>query len=101
MLSVGDYPFKGLDRDKQPVFGCYHIRDMDGSTYPHVKAVMYNNLVPKDNTLLLGEILPILRIMIAQFWKAWFVHHMVSPVITSSSGLKRVRVIALNCVCRS
>ncbi|KAA8641642.1 hypothetical protein EYZ11_006838 [Aspergillus tanneri] len=90
---VGDYPFKGLYKHDQPEFGCYHITDLNGPTYPHVKAVMYNNLVAMDSTILYGELLPILRIMLTQLWKARFIRQMVSPVlILSLMGLK-ARVI--------
>ncbi|KAF7122064.1 hypothetical protein CNMCM5793_000019 [Aspergillus hiratsukae] len=90
---VGDYPFTGLYKDEQPEFGCYHITDLNGPTYPHVKAIMYNNMVATESTILCGELLPILRIMLTQFWKARFIHQMVSPVlIISLMGLK-ARVI--------
>lgn len=55
--SVADYPFKGLDRDLQPEFGCYNITDTRDPKYPHVKAIMYNNLVATDSTFLFGEII--------------------------------------------
>ncbi|KAK2805794.1 hypothetical protein FQN50_006070 [Emmonsiellopsis sp. PD_5] len=90
---VGDYPFKGLYKHAQPEFGCYQITDLNGPDYPHVKAVMYNNLVAKDSTILCGELLPILRIMLTQFWKTQFIHQMVSPVLIFSLMGHQARVI--------
>ncbi|KAB8264339.1 hypothetical protein BDV32DRAFT_135271 [Aspergillus pseudonomiae] len=90
---VGETPFRGLFKYEQPEFGCYEITYLDGPSYPHVMAVIYNNLVATDDTVLCGELLPILRIMLAQLMKWEFVHQMVSPVlIISLMGLK-VRVI--------
>ncbi|KAB8200110.1 hypothetical protein BDV34DRAFT_230561 [Aspergillus parasiticus] len=44
-------------------------------------AVMYNNLVATDDTVLYCELLPILRIMLTQLWNPRFIHHMVSSVL--------------------
>ncbi|KNG91726.1 hypothetical protein ANOM_000216 [Aspergillus nomiae NRRL 13137] len=90
---VGDTSFRGLFKYEQPEFGCFRITYLDGPSYPHVMAVIYNNLVATDDTVLSGELLPILRIMLAQLMKRQFVHQMVSPVlIISLMGLK-ARVI--------
>ncbi|KAE8328515.1 hypothetical protein BDV39DRAFT_174102 [Aspergillus sergii] len=91
--SVGDTLFRGLFKYDQPEFGCYRITYLDDPSYPHIMAVVYNNLVATDDTVLYGELLPILRIMLTQLWNLRFIHHMVSPVlIFSLMGLK-VRVI--------
>ncbi|PGG95358.1 hypothetical protein AJ80_09974 [Polytolypa hystricis UAMH7299] len=52
---------KGLGVDE---FNLQQLKNLDGPTYPHVKAVMYNNLVATDSTILCGELLPIFRIML-------------------------------------
>ncbi|RAL16898.1 uncharacterized protein BO97DRAFT_430949 [Aspergillus homomorphus CBS 101889] len=79
MNIVGDYPFRGLDRLDQPEFGCWNITNLDGPAHAHVKAVLYNNMVAQESTLLYGELLPRLRIMLYQLWKKRFAHQMVSP----------------------
>ncbi|KAK2812587.1 hypothetical protein FQN50_001231 [Emmonsiellopsis sp. PD_5] len=91
---VGDYPFQGLYKYAEPAYGCYRITDLDDPTYPHVKAVMYNNMVTTDDSMILyGELFPIVRIMITQFWKAQFAHQMVSPVLIISLMGFKARVI--------
>ncbi|KAL4786894.1 hypothetical protein BJX76DRAFT_63937 [Aspergillus varians] len=89
----GDYPFTGLDKDEQPNHACFAITDMDGPTHPHVKAIMLNNMVASESTILCGELLPALRVMLMQFKKTRFLRQMVAPVmIISLMGLK-ARVI--------
>ncbi|KKZ60119.1 hypothetical protein EMCG_05144 [[Emmonsia] crescens] len=90
---VGDYPFQGLYKYAEPAYGCYRITDLNDPTYPHVKAVMYNNMVATDSTILHGELFPIVRIMITQFWKRKFAHQMVSPVLIISLMGFKARVI--------
>ncbi|KAK2801206.1 hypothetical protein FQN51_005521 [Onygenales sp. PD_10] len=88
------YPFQGLYKYAEPAYGCYRITDLNGPTYPHVKAVMYNNMVTTDDSMILyGELFPMVRIMITQFWKAQFAHQMVSPVLIISLMGFKARVI--------
>lgn len=87
LYSVGDYPFKGLYKYTHPAFGCYDITDLRGPTYPHVKAIMYNGIVATDSTILRGELLPAICIMLTQFWKMRFVRQKVSPVITDRKSV--------------
>ncbi|KAB8217835.1 hypothetical protein BDV33DRAFT_205926 [Aspergillus novoparasiticus] len=56
-------------------------------------AVIYNNLVAADDTVLYGELLPILRIMLTQLWNPRFIDHMISPVLTYSLMGLKVQVI--------
>ncbi|CAG8908029.1 unnamed protein product [Penicillium egyptiacum] len=71
---VGESAFEnsGLYKHDQPEFGCYHIAELNDPAYPHVKAVMYNNLVATDSTVLYGELIPTLRIMLTQLRKRKF-----------------------------
>lgn len=79
--SIGDYLFmNGLYKSFPPAYGCSNTTDLDGSTHPHVKAVMWQGLVAKDSTILRGELSPIVEIMISQFLQTRFVDHMVAPV---------------------
>ncbi|PGH31921.1 hypothetical protein GX50_05304 [[Emmonsia] crescens] len=50
-------------------------------------------MVAKDSTILHGELFPIVRIMITQFWKRKFAHQMVSPVLIISLMGFKARVI--------
>ncbi|GKZ81077.1 hypothetical protein AnigIFM56816_005588 [Aspergillus niger] len=92
---VGDSPFEksSLYKYEQPEFGCYRIAELNGPTRPHVKAVMYNNLVATDSTILFGELMPILRIMLTQLRRRKFIHEMVSPVLIFSLMGLQARVI--------
>ncbi|PYH65242.1 uncharacterized protein BO88DRAFT_349124 [Aspergillus vadensis CBS 113365] len=92
---VGDSAFEksSLYKYEQPEFGCYRIAELNGPTRPHVKAVMYNNLVATDSTILFGELMPILRIMLTQLRRRKFIHEMVSPVLIFSLMGLQARVI--------
>ncbi|PYI02944.1 hypothetical protein BO78DRAFT_432520 [Aspergillus sclerotiicarbonarius CBS 121057] len=92
---VGDSAFEnsGLYKHDQPEFGCYHITEMNDPAYPHVKAVMYNNLVATDSTILYGELISILRIMLTQLRRQKFIHQMVTPVLIFSLMGFKARVI--------
>ncbi|KAL4912051.1 hypothetical protein BDW62DRAFT_216632 [Aspergillus aurantiobrunneus] len=81
-----------------PSHECFTVTDMDGPSYTHVKAIMQNNMVAKDSTILCGELLPALRIMLTQLKKQRFSHHMVSPyvqVMVISLVEMKARVIEL------
>ncbi|KAK2812563.1 hypothetical protein FQN50_001207 [Emmonsiellopsis sp. PD_5] len=78
---IADYPFmEGLYKSFPPAYGCSKTTDLNGSTHPHVKAIMWQGLVAKDSTILRGELSPIVEIMISQFLQTRFVDHMVAPV---------------------
>ncbi|RAK98796.1 uncharacterized protein BO80DRAFT_386874 [Aspergillus ibericus CBS 121593] len=83
---VGDSAFEnsGLYKHDQPEFGCYHIAELNDPAYPHIKAVMYNNMVATDSTILYGELISILRIMLTQLRRQKFIHQMVTPVFIIS-----------------
>ncbi|OJJ08234.1 hypothetical protein ASPVEDRAFT_47413 [Aspergillus versicolor CBS 583.65] len=86
---AADYPSAGLCRHEQPSYGSFALADLEGSTYPHVKAITFNNLVPTKSTLLAGELLPALRLMLWQLRRSRFIRHAVSPVLfISLLGLK-------------
>ncbi|KAL2812610.1 hypothetical protein BJX63DRAFT_396154 [Aspergillus granulosus] len=92
--SVGDYPFKGLSRYcEQPSYVCASITDLNGTSHPHVKAIMLNNMVASDSTVLFGELLPALRIMLLQVRRDRFLHHIITPVMIISLMGMKARVI--------
>ncbi|KAJ5587727.1 uncharacterized protein N7459_003492 [Penicillium hispanicum] len=80
----GDFPECGLFKYEQPEFGCFRILDLKDPAYPHVKAIIYNNMVATESTILYGELLPILRLMFAQFRRKRLRHHMMAPVLVIS-----------------
>ncbi|OJI83289.1 hypothetical protein ASPTUDRAFT_124473 [Aspergillus tubingensis CBS 134.48] len=92
---IGDSAFGniGLYRDEQPEFGCFSIAEPKDPVCPHVKAIIYNNMVATDSTILFGELMPILRIMLKQYWRAKYIHSMVSPVLVFSLMGLQARVI--------
>ncbi|KAL2821900.1 hypothetical protein BJX63DRAFT_377394 [Aspergillus granulosus] len=91
---VGFYPFKGLSRPcKEPSYACASITDMNGNSHPHVKAIMLNNMVASDSTILLGELLPALRIMLLQVRRGRLLQHIITPVMIISLMGMKARVI--------
>ncbi|KAF9890257.1 hypothetical protein FE257_006170 [Aspergillus nanangensis] len=54
---------------------------------------MYNDLVATDSTLLFGELLPIIRIMIVQLVRRRFIHQLITPVLVISVQGLKTRVI--------
>ncbi|PWY83812.1 hypothetical protein BO94DRAFT_557654 [Aspergillus sclerotioniger CBS 115572] len=94
-ISVGDSAFNnsGLYKHNQPEFGCYHITEMIDPAYPHIKALMYNNMVATDSTILCGELMPILRTMLTQLRRQKFIHQLVTPVLMFSLMGFQARVI--------
>lgn len=83
MVSVGDYtPYKSVYGYEKPEFGTFHLTDIRGGEFPHSKAVIYNGLEGKNQHLLRGELLILLRIMLGQMRKRRFLHHMVAPVLS-------------------
>ena len=56
------------------------MTDISGPDYPHVKAIVYNNVNATDRAILRGELLLALRLMITQFRKRRFIRHMVALV---------------------
>ncbi|PLB44885.1 hypothetical protein P170DRAFT_513009 [Aspergillus steynii IBT 23096] len=82
--SVGDYtPYKSVYGYEQPEFGTFRMTDIPGGSFPHTKAVIYNNLEGKNQHILRGELLIILRLMLGQLRKRRF-HHMIAPVLVIS-----------------
>lgn len=55
-----------------------------GREFPHIKAVMYNNMLGDNQTIVRGEPLTILRLMWAQLKRSQVIKHMMAPVIYSS-----------------
>ncbi|PYI07033.1 hypothetical protein BO78DRAFT_314189, partial [Aspergillus sclerotiicarbonarius CBS 121057] len=91
---IGDQQFTGLFEHNFPEYGATKaIKAKDGS-YPHVKAMIYNNLDGEDGQLLRGEILIALRLMYAQVKRTRFVEHMTAPVLLFSfMGPQHARII--------
>ncbi|KAL4947654.1 hypothetical protein BDW69DRAFT_189989 [Aspergillus filifer] len=78
---------------REPDYGCYNVTNIDDPAYPHVKAIMYNTMVASDSTLLCGELLPALRIMVEHPKKSKYIQHWVSPIIMIS--LMEFKVLVL------
>lgn len=84
--SIGDGPYVDLYRFHYPEFGTTDIEQVREGPYSHVKTTIYNDLDANDNQILQGELLSILRVMIAQLRRARFVGHMIAPVSTFLSA---------------
>ena len=77
------YKEKDLWRHNFPEYGLYDIRQVKEGPYAHLKATIYNNLDADDGHILQGEMLLILRLMLAHMRRARFIEHMVVPVSSS------------------
>ncbi|PLN78855.1 hypothetical protein BDW42DRAFT_201916 [Aspergillus taichungensis] len=88
------YQEKVLWRHNFPEFGLYDIQQVKDGPYAHLKATIYNNLNADDGHLLQGEMLLILRLMLAHLKRGRFVEHMVVLVmVLSLVGPQHARVI--------
>ena len=77
------YKENDLWRFNYPEFGLYDIQQVSEGPYAHLKATIYNNLNADDGHLLQGEMLLILRLMLAHLRRARFIEHTVVPVSSS------------------
>ncbi|KAJ5542600.1 hypothetical protein N7535_005022 [Penicillium sp. DV-2018c] len=83
-----------MDNERgQPDFVCYDIAEPEDPAYPHAKAIMFNNLIPTDSSILYGELISILRIMLTQLRMSKFLHQFVTPVLIFSLMGFQARVI--------
>lgn len=57
------------------------MTDVRGKACPHTKAFMYNDMEATDGTILRGELLTILRLMLGQLRKARLLQYRKAPVI--------------------
>ncbi|KAJ5962124.1 hypothetical protein N7501_007065 [Penicillium viridicatum] len=95
----GDYtPYKDLYQDGGPAwgipsFGAFRMMDSAGKEFPHLKAVMYNDLEADNNTCFRGELLISLRIMLGQLRKVRLVHHQIAPVLLISLAGLHTRLL--------
>ncbi|PYI27689.1 hypothetical protein BP00DRAFT_429048 [Aspergillus indologenus CBS 114.80] len=91
---VGDYMYwKTVYECTQPEFGVFHMTDMPGRGFPHMMAVIYNDLEVENQEILRGELLIILRMMIGQFRLRRLLGHMIIPVMIISFMGKSARAI--------
>ncbi|RDH30776.1 hypothetical protein BDQ94DRAFT_180803 [Aspergillus welwitschiae] len=91
--AVGDYDFGDLYRTFDPKFGSLAIWHVLGSSRPHIKCIMHNNLDSDDSYLLRGEVLTVIRIMLGQLKQKIFVNDMIAPVLLFSLNRRHPRVI--------
>ncbi|KAE8406284.1 hypothetical protein BDV37DRAFT_62097 [Aspergillus pseudonomiae] len=88
------YKERDLYRFEYPEFGINDIEQVTEGPYAHIKTTLYNNLSANDDHILQGELLPILRLMLAHLRRARFIDHMVVPVMAFSfMGPQHARVI--------
>ncbi|KAE8153591.1 hypothetical protein BDV25DRAFT_149140 [Aspergillus avenaceus] len=88
------YKYKDLYRFDFPQFGYDDIEQVAHGPYAHVMATIHNNLNTDDDHILQGELLAILRLMIAHLRRGRFIDHMVSPIMAFSLvGPQHARVI--------
>lgn len=77
-----------------PEFGFNVVHQVKHGPYSHLTATTFNNLNGHDDTILRGELLPVLRLMIGHLRRARFIDHMVAPILTLSFlGPQHARVI--------
>ncbi|OQE06108.1 hypothetical protein PENVUL_c020G04900 [Penicillium vulpinum] len=89
---IDDYtPYKDLYQDHKPEFGPFRISDIRGKGFPHTKAFIYNDMDATDESILRGELLVILRLMLGQLRKRRLLHHRKAPVFLVSFMGKRAR----------
>ncbi|CAI7677901.1 unnamed protein product [Penicillium discolor] len=83
--GVNDYKlYKDLYQDDKPQFGTFRMTDVRGKAFSHTKAFMYNDMEATDGTILRGELLTILRLMLGQLRKARLLQHRKAPVFLVS-----------------
>ncbi|KAE8366514.1 hypothetical protein BDV27DRAFT_143596 [Aspergillus caelatus] len=70
-----------------------HASQVKEGPYPHVKALIYNNLNGADGTILGGEVMMALRLIIAQMRRARFIDQMTAPVPFPFMGPQHVRLV--------
>ncbi|PWY85819.1 hypothetical protein BO94DRAFT_597969 [Aspergillus sclerotioniger CBS 115572] len=92
--SIGDVPFVGLIEYNFPEYACLHAIQVKEGSYPHLKALLYNDLNATDGKILRGEIMIALRLIIAQMRRSRFLQHMTTPVLLFSfMGPQQARLI--------
>ncbi|KAB8253983.1 hypothetical protein BDV32DRAFT_157361 [Aspergillus pseudonomiae] len=93
-VSLGDVPFVNLNDDhSSPEFVTSNACQVKDGPYPHLKAMVYNNLDRADGIILRGEVTIALRLIIAQMRRDRFIEHMTSPVLFSFMGPQQVRLV--------
>lgn len=83
-VSVGESPYVNLQRYEYPEFGTTWVEQVHKGPYSHGKMKIHNNLNADDGSILQGELLLVLRLMMAQLRRARFIDHMVAPVSPSA-----------------
>ncbi|PYI33271.1 hypothetical protein BP00DRAFT_424123 [Aspergillus indologenus CBS 114.80] len=85
--------YKHVYQYDQPEFGAFNLMDIRGSSFPHSKAAIYNNMEGVHHKLLRGELLILLRMMLGRLKKRPLLEHMIAPVFMVSFMGKRARAI--------
>ncbi|GAB1201274.1 hypothetical protein APSETT444_010664 [Aspergillus pseudonomiae] len=80
-VSIGDVPFVDLSDHGSPEYVTSNASQVKDGPYPHLKAMVYNNLNGVDGIILRGEVMMALRLIIAQMRRSRFLDHMTAPVI--------------------
>ncbi|KAE8151676.1 hypothetical protein BDV25DRAFT_128574 [Aspergillus avenaceus] len=91
--QIADYKFGDLYRTFYPRFGTLMIWHVAKFSRPHIKCIMQNDLESDDDSLLRGEVLTVIRIMLGQLKRKIFVNDMVAPVLLFSLNRRHPRVI--------
>ncbi|PLB46292.1 hypothetical protein P170DRAFT_439905 [Aspergillus steynii IBT 23096] len=87
-------PYLNLHRYAHPEFGTTWVEEVRKGPYSQVKTTIYNNLNADDEHILEGELLSVLRLMMAHLRRGRFVDHMIAPVMAFSfMGPQHARVI--------
>ncbi|KAE8406801.1 hypothetical protein BDV37DRAFT_242029 [Aspergillus pseudonomiae] len=93
-VSLGDVPFVNLNDHSSPEFVTSNACQVKDGPYPHLKAMVYNNLDGADDIILRGEVTIALRLIIAQMRRNRFIEHMTAPVLLFSfMGPQQVRLV--------
>ncbi|KAJ0425228.1 hypothetical protein BJY00DRAFT_308556 [Aspergillus carlsbadensis] len=88
----GHTPFTGLEEFDiaDTVFRCFKVGIPTDSACPHVKLELFNTTAPTNDTVLRGELLPLLRIIETQMSRGRFIRHSITPIFVFS-------IIGLQC----
>ncbi|PYI09930.1 hypothetical protein BO78DRAFT_361696 [Aspergillus sclerotiicarbonarius CBS 121057] len=93
-VSIGEVPFVGLIEHDSPEYASLDAIQVKEGPYPHIKALLYNDLNATDGRILRGEIMIALRFIIAQMRRSRFLQHMTAPVLLFSfMGPQHTRLI--------
>ncbi|KAK1142384.1 hypothetical protein N8T08_007936 [Aspergillus melleus] len=83
-VNVGEGPYVNLYRYEYPEFGPTWVEQVQKGPYSHANATIYNDLNANDGSILQGELLFALRLIMAQMRRARFIDHLVTPIIVFS-----------------